>query len=184
MTSATEDTTEPQVPGERADLQASIDEVRWFLAHTLDGLTDDQARERSTVSELTLGGIVKHVTQVEHHWSDMIAGAFDPSIPRPKDFVDFTEEDWVERAQAFVFGPEDTIDGVLADYREAAARNTELLAGVASLDVLVELPKAPWNRDTHWSVRRIFQHSIAETAQHAGHADIIREAIDGRKSMG
>ncbi|MFH4233526.1 DUF664 domain-containing protein, partial [Acinetobacter baumannii] len=58
-----------------------------------------------------------------------------------------------------------------------------LLAEI-DLDTVHELPRAPWFVDTHWSVRRTLLHIIGETTQHAGHADIIREALDGQKTMG
>jgi Protein of unknown function (DUF664) len=54
-----------------------------------------------------------------------------------------------------------------------------------SLDASHPLPEAPWfEPGAHWSARRALIHIVAETAQHAGHADIIRETIDGAKSMG
>uniref|UniRef100_UPI000EF55DC2 mycothiol transferase n=1 Tax=Streptomyces sp. E5N298 TaxID=1851983 RepID=UPI000EF55DC2 len=58
-------------------------------------------------------------------------------------------------------------------------------AALPALGVPPPLPKAPWfEADTEWSARRVLMHVIAETAQHAGHADIIRETLDGAKSMG
>ena len=59
------------------------------------------------------------------------------------------------------------------------------MATLPSLDQEYALPEAPWfEPGASWSVRRCIVHIVAETAQHAGHADIIRESIDGRKSMG
>jgi len=53
------------------------------------------------------------------------------------------------------------------------------------LDASQPLPDAPWfEPGARWSARRVFLHVIAETAQHAGHADIIRESLDGAKTMG
>ena len=64
-------------------------------------------------------------------------------------------------------------------------RTDELVAVLPDLDATQPLPKAPWfEADTGWSARRVLMHIIAETAQHAGHADIIRESMDGAKSMG
>ena len=61
----------------------------------------------------------------------------------------------------------------------------ELVASLPSLDASHPLPEAPWfETGAHWTARRVLLHIVAETAQHAGHADIIREAIDGAKSMG
>ncbi|WP_208758901.1 DUF664 domain-containing protein [Microbispora triticiradicis] len=74
---------------------------------------------------------------------------------------------------------------VLADYAEVARRTDELVAGLPDLDAAQPLPKAPWHEPgASWSARRVLMHVMAETAQHAGHADIIRESLDGAKSMG
>jgi hypothetical protein len=81
--------------------------------------------------------------------------------------------------------PGDTLDAVRAEYAEVARRTDELVASLPDLDAGHPLPKAPWfQADARWSARRVLMHIIAETAQHAGHADIIREALDGAKSMG
>lgn len=70
-------------------------------------------------------------------------------------------------------------------YAEVARRTEDLVATLPDLGATQPLPKAPWfEADTEWSARRVLMHVIAETAQHAGHADIIREALDGAKSMG
>ena len=59
------------------------------------------------------------------------------------------------------------------------------MASLPDLDASHPLPKAPWfPPDARRSARRVFLHIIAETAQHAGHADILRETIDGQKTMG
>jgi hypothetical protein len=66
------------------------------------------------------------------------------------------------------------------------ARGTDdLVASLPSLDATQPLPEAPWfEPGARWSARRVLLHIIAETAQHAGHADIIRESLDGAKTMG
>ena len=66
-----------------------------------------------------------------------------------------------------------------------AARTDQLVATVESLDTSHPLPAAPWfEAGASWSVRRTLLHILAETSQHAGHADIIRESLDGQKTMG
>jgi hypothetical protein len=71
------------------------------------------------------------------------------------------------------------------DGGEDARRTDELVASLPGLNAGHPLPKAPWfQADERWSARRVLLHIIAETAQHAGHADIIRESLDGAKSMG
>jgi hypothetical protein len=79
---------------------------------------------------------------------------------------------------------DDTLDGLLATYEEVAAA-TDALVGELDLDRSYPLPQAPWfEPGATWSVRRVLLHIIAETSQHAGHADILRETIDGQKTMG
>ena len=74
----------------------------------------------------------------------------------------------------------------LTNVASGESRHTnELVATLPDLDADHPLPQAPWfEPGARWSVRRVFLHVIAETAQHAGHADILRESIDGQKTMG
>ncbi|TDC50332.1 DinB family protein [Actinomadura sp. KC345] len=166
--------------GERADLLEMLTKHRHFLRFTTRDLTDEQAGMRTTASELCLGGLVKHVTSVERNWANFILEG--PSAMG--DFDAMTEEDFAQRDAEFRMLPGDTLAGVLADYAEVAGRTDELVASLPDLDAVQPLPKAPWFQDTHWSARRVLMHVVAETAQHAGHADIIRESLDGAKSMG
>ncbi|MGD3112845.1 DinB family protein [Streptomyces sp. YGL11-2] len=171
----------PAATGERADLLALLAHQRRFLRFTTRDLTDDQARQRTTASELCLGGLIKHVASVERHWADFVLEG--PSAMG--DFTAMTEEDWARRADEFRLLPTETLAGVLADYAEVARRTDELVATLPDLNATQPLPKAPWfEAGAHWTVRRVMMHIIAETAQHAGHADIIRESLDGAKSMG
>ncbi|MFF5989367.1 DinB family protein [Prauserella flavalba] len=147
---------------------------RFFLAFTARDLTDEQAAARTTVSELSIGGLIKHVTAVVHSWLDFIEHG-----PQP---VATGEEGWED---GFRMLPGETLAGLLAAYEEAGRRTDALVASLPGLDVSHPLPEAPWfEPGASWSARRVLLHLIAETAQHAGHADIIREAIDGAKSMG
>jgi uncharacterized damage-inducible protein DinB len=167
--------------GERADLLATLAKHRHFLRFTTRGLTDEQARQRPTVSELCLGGLIKHVTAAEQGWVNFILDG----TPAMKDFTAMTEDDYAQRADQFRLLPGETLAAVLADYAEAARRTDELVASLPSLNAGHPLPKAPWfEPGASWSARRVLLHIITETAQHAGHADIIRESLDGAKSMG
>ena len=166
-----------QLCQERADLLETLQAHRAFLRFTVRGLTDDQARQRTTASELTLGGLVKHVTATEAQWADFIvegaaamAGAFQD------------EQAW---AGGFTMGAEETLAGLLAGYDAVAARTDELVRMLPDLDASQELPPAPWfEPGKRNSARRVLLHIVAETSQHAGHADILRESLDGQKTMG
>jgi uncharacterized damage-inducible protein DinB len=169
------------VSGERADLLAMLAKTRHFMRFPARGLSGEQARHRSTASELSIGGLIKHVTAVEEHWVDFIVNG-----PSPEDdFTAMTEADWAARADQFRLLPGETLDGVLDGYAEAAARTDELVTSLPDLSASHPLPEAPWNPPgERWSARRVLMHIVAETAQHAGHADIVREALDGQKTMG
>ncbi|MFC7814656.1 DinB family protein [Streptomyces sp. NPDC057367] len=167
--------------GERADLLETLAKHRHFLRFTTRDLTDEQAGLRTTASELCLGGLIKHVTSVERGWVDFILEG--PSAMG--DFTAMTEADWAKRTDEFRMLPGETLDGVLAAYAEVADRTDDLVATLPDLDAAWPLPKAPWfEADAQWSARRVLMHIMTETAQHAGHADIIRESLDGAKSMG
>jgi uncharacterized damage-inducible protein DinB len=167
--------------GEHADLLEALAKQRHHLCHTTRGLTDDQARQRTTASELCLGGLVKHVAMVERNWATfMVKGP--SAMP---DTATMAEADRTAWTDTFRLLPDETLAGVLDAYA-AVSRETDLLvSGIPDLAVSQPLPRAPWfEKGARWSARRTLAHIISETAQHTGHADIIRESLDGAKSMG
>jgi uncharacterized damage-inducible protein DinB len=173
--------TAGELDAERSDLLAMLGKHRYFLRHTTRDLTDEQARARTTASELTLGGLIKHVTLVEQGWAAFIVEG--PSAMGGAS--DMTEEDFARRREEFRLLDSETLAGVLADYDRTAAATDNLLVVLPDLSATQPLPAAPWfPAGERWSARRVLMHIIAETAQHAGHADIIRESLDGAKSMG
>jgi len=92
------------------------------------------------------------------------------------------ETDWTSRFQMV---PGETLAGLLDQYEQVARRTDSLVASHPDLDASHPLPEAPWfEASARWSARRVLLHIIGETAQHAGHADIIRESLDGAKTMG
>jgi hypothetical protein len=166
-------TSEQVLTGERADLLATLGRHRGFLRQTVDGLTDEQVARRTTVSELCLGGLIKHVAIVEQRWMRFAVGGAEAMQAEPID--------WVGQ---FRMQPGETLAGLLDEFARVAAETDELIATL-DLDTSHPLPEAPWfEPGARWSTRRVVLHLIAETSQHAGHADILREAIDGRKTMG
>ncbi|MFC8245297.1 DinB family protein [Streptomyces chartreusis] len=175
------ETSNNTVTDERSDLLETLAKHRHFLRFTTRDLTDEQAGQRTTASELCLGGLIKHVTSTERRWAEFIQQG--PSAM--PDFKDLTEADFAKRADDFRMLPGETLEGVLAAYEEVAAVTDKLVADLPDLGVSHPLPEAPWfEPGARWSARRVLLHIIAETAQHAGHADIIRESLDGAKSMG
>ncbi len=166
------------VTGERADLLASLAKQRHFMRYPTRGLSDEQAARRTTVSELCLGGLIKHVAVTERQWVRFIVEgpsvmSFDPAT---------MADTW---AHAFRMAEGETLAGLLDQYEEVASQTDELVRSLPDLDAAHPLPEAPWfEAGVTWSARRVLLHIIAETSQHAGHADIIREALDGAKSMG
>ncbi|HXP18138.1 MAG TPA: DinB family protein [Streptosporangiaceae bacterium] len=163
--------------GERADLLGSLAKQRHFMRYTTRGLTDEQAAQRTTVSELCLGGLIKHVALTERQWVRFIVEG-----PSAMDFSGGSPDAW---ANMFRMLDGETLVGLLEQYEQIASHTGELVATLPDLDASHPLPRAPWfEQGASWSARRVLLHIIGETAQHAGHADIIREALDGAKTMG
>jgi len=141
------------------------------------GLTDEQARSCPTVSALSIGGLVKHAAGVQRSWMARVAAAPDapPRETRPFDEIakDFADQ--------HVMRPDETLDGLLGALQAENAKSLHLV-DTADLDEQVPVPHdIPWfpkNLDA-WSVRWVILHVINELGRHAGHADIIRESIDG-----
>ncbi len=164
---------------ERDDLVETLRTHRHFLRQTAQGLTDEQTTATPTVSALCVGGIVKHVSAMEDGWVRW-AQQLPSLISAP-----FDEAGMAAHADTFRLLDGETLASVLAEYEEVAARTDALVAGDLDLDAAHPLPVAPWfPPDATRSVRRALLHVVAETAQHAGHADIVREAIDGQRTMG
>jgi uncharacterized damage-inducible protein DinB len=160
--------------GERADLLQTLAKHRGFLRYTVRDLSDEQAAQRTTASELTLGGLIKHVTNVEARWMRFATGGAEAMESEPID--------WVGQ---FRMTEDETLAALLDGYERVARRTDELVSALPDLDASHLLPQAPWfEPGASWSVRRVLLHIIAETAQHAGHADIIRDSLDGSKTMG
>jgi uncharacterized damage-inducible protein DinB len=165
------------VVGERADLLQSLARQRHFLRNTTRGLTDEQAAQRTTASELSLGGLIKHVALTERQWIRFIVEG-----PAAMSWDEASAGDWVA---GFRMLDGETLAGLLETYAQVAQQTGELVVQLPGLDAAQPLPAAPWfEPGARWSARRVLLHVIAETAQHAGHADIIRESLDGAKSMG
>jgi uncharacterized damage-inducible protein DinB len=157
---------------EQDQLLGLLEHQRAGLRNAALGLTDAQARLAPTVSPLSIGGLLLHVSTTEASWIERahLAPAVPPSPP--PDAIDDT----------FTVAADVTLAALLARYDEVAARTEEVVRRIGDLDHPVPVPK-----DSHWAPRRleawtlrwVLLHLVQETARHAGHADIVREAIDG-----
>ena len=169
--------TTDSLTGERADLLVSLDRHRGFLRQTTRGLTDEQAAKRTTVSDLCVGGLIKHVAMVERQWARFIVEG--PSA------MTFEGGDPEAFMNSFRMVGGETLAELLEHYDEVGRQTDDLVRTLPDLDAGHPLPSAPWfEPGASWSARRVLLHIIAETSQHAGHADIIRESLDGAKTMG
>ncbi|MGW4328487.1 mycothiol transferase [Nocardia sp. NPDC004573] len=157
---------------EREDLIAMLADQRALFRITLRGIDDEQARRRTTVSELTLGGLLHHLVSCERHWTTVI-------VRRDEN----AELDVSKFGGEYVMAADETVAGLLADWDEVAAATAELIRTVDDLDVSIPTPTSPWVPERIWqSVRYTVLHILREIAHHSGHADIIREALDGANS--
>ena len=163
---------------ERADLISTLGNHRRFLRQTAQGLSDEQAAKRTTVSELCVGGVIKHVALTERQWARFI-------VEGPSVMAAPSEADQAQWERGFDMAPGETVAEILDRYEQVASETDELVRSLPDLDAGQPLPAAPWfPPGATWTARRVLLHILAETSQHAGHADIIREAIDGAKTMG
>lgn len=183
---------------ERDTLITMLARHRGFLLQTAEGLTEDQARTASTVSALTIASLLKHVADTEEQWFAFAvrgAEAFGGSGVYESD-VDWSavdaeaatnDGDWSDSEWGdprFVLTEEETLPVLRQRIADVAAASEQIIR-TADLDEERALPEAPWfEKGASWSTRRVVLHMLAEISQHAGHADIIREAIDGQRTMG
>lgn len=147
-----------------------------FLAVS-HGLTDEQARSTPSVSALSIGGLVKHATAVQRGWTQRAASApgFPAADPRPMNEI------MAEYADQYVMHDDDTLEALLERLKTQNADTLAVFA-TANLDAAVPVPReVPWFPQdvSQWSVRWVALHLVEELSRHAGHADIIRESVDG-----
>ncbi len=160
----------PQQGSERETLVAFLDYYRAVLIDKASGLTDEQLKVRLEPSTLTLGGLLNHMALVEDDWftSDVAGG----NLPEPWSSAPWEDDpDW-----EFTSASEVPADELFTRYRDAIARSNQVIASVAELETLSEKANQEGEK---WSLRWILIHMIEETARHCGHADLIRESIDG-----
>ena len=167
----------PPVADERESLIAYLDQQRDAFATVAFGLTEEQIRLAPTAGTLSIGGLVKHVTTCERGWTERMAAA--PEAPAPPDQT--LEEQTTSWGDDFRVTDDDTLESLLAALAAQGGATREVLRA-ADLGAAVPVPRdAPWfPHDVEaWSVRWVAMHLVEELARHAGHADIVRESVDG-----
>ena len=163
----------PPHTDERQLLLAYIDQQRDGLRNAAFGLTDEQARLTPTASPLSVGGLVKHVADTERGWIDLVV---------QRDRGGSQEEKMASYENGFRLLADETLAGALAHLDDVARETEAVIAGIPDLGRPVPVPKGvPWYPDDveAWTVRWVLLHLVEEIARHAGHADIIRESVDG-----
>ncbi|MGW6913315.1 DinB family protein [Kitasatospora sp. NPDC054939] len=168
----------PPVADERTALTAYLAHQRRALRVTAHGLTDEQARTAASASALSIGGLIKHAAACETFWTDLV-------LRQQGGAQQEADESGAGEAgtDEFRLAPDETLAEVLAAYTGAAERTDAVIAGIPDLGQAVPVPQggAPWipAEVEEWSVRWVLLHLIEETSRHGGHADVIRESIDG-----
>lgn len=166
---------------ERGALLAFVEAQRGGIRRSLLGLTEEQAASRPSASELSLSGLLKHVTETERGWVVLARRGVGASYGQGSAEEGGGQEEEANGEDGFRLVAGETTAGMLARWDEVAKETEEFVRSVPSLDDTFPLPDAPWYPDgERVSVRWLVLHLIEEIARHAGHADIIRESLDGK----
>ncbi len=161
------------VTGERDGLLAFLEQQRQAVRNACFGLSEEQARREPTASSLSLGGLIKHLAYAERDWLARVEG-------RGPERDGDQGEAMAEYFGTFRLSDTETLSWALSQYAAAAAKTDHLVGDIDDLGRRVELTPAPWLPDPEGcTVRWVILHLVEETARHAGHADILRESLDG-----
>ncbi|MEV6037189.1 DinB family protein [Nonomuraea sp. NPDC052116] len=163
----------PLAADETATLLGFLDYQRETLAWKCSDLDAGGLKATVGVSSMTLGGMLKHLAYVESHWfSRALRGG---EWPPPWDTVDWkSDRDWDWRSAA-----DDSPEQLFALWQEAVSRSRSAVAEALADGDLGQLAKRSWPDGQTPSLRWILCHMIEEYARHNGHADLIRESVDG-----
>ena len=146
---------------EKETLHGWLQGMRHEVVSTLEGLSEEHVRWSPVPSGTSLGGIVKHLIVVEHNWFQVV--------------LNNQERHRIPGDQEWRLADDETADDAISRYQDEASRSDQVISGT-SLEATAANPAV--DRSLRW----ILVHMVEETARHAGHADIIRELIDGRTS--
>ena len=167
----------PPIADERAGLKEYVAAQQYAFHAIAFGLTDEQARSTPSVSAMSIGGLIKHVTNCQGGWMERVAAAPELSADDQRPM----EDQEAGYGDEFVMREDETLADILTKFD---AQNAETIRLIETSDLAAPVPVppgVPWfPRDiSAWSVRWVIFHMIEELARHAGHGDIIRETIDG-----
>jgi uncharacterized damage-inducible protein DinB len=166
---------EPPVAADETDtLLGFLDYQRATLAWKCAGLDHDGMTATVGISTMTPGGLLKHMAYVEDHWFSR--WLFGQERGAPWDAVDWdADQDWDWNSAV-----DDTPDEVTALWQGAVDRSRQLVADALGDGGLDQLARRTWPDGRSPSLRWIVVHMIEEYSRHNGHADLIRESVDGQ----
>ncbi len=166
---------EPPLAGNEVEtLRGFLDYQRATFEWKCAGLDDAALRTTIASSSMTLGGMMKHLALVEESWFG--EKLFDRTIGAPWDAVNWDEDpDWEWRTAS-----EESATDLVAQWHSSVALATRLLDEALAEGGLDQLARRRWSDGRSPSLRWILCHMIEEYARHNGHADLLREAIDGQ----
>lgn len=167
------------IASERDGLLTFLEQQRDAARTAAFGLTEEQAWSRPSASSLSVAGLIKHLARTERRW--IVAVLAERELP------DLWPVDGGVAAFFQAFGEDfqrqdgDTLAGVLELYAEVAKETESIIAEIDDLSYTVPIPQVLpfFPKSGEWSARWVLLHVIEETARHAGHADVIRESLDG-----
>jgi uncharacterized damage-inducible protein DinB len=160
----------PAIGSELEQLTAFLDYQRETVLGKAEDLDAEQFRRTLPPSSLTIGGLLNHLALVEDSWfRERFSGLPEGELWAG---VDWKSDPDFEFRTAAELDP----DVLRQRYRDACARSREIVAQAEDLD---QVSVGAWPDGTHWNLRWVLVHMIEETARHAGHADLLRESIDG-----
>jgi uncharacterized damage-inducible protein DinB len=157
------------ITNEQEGLLGYLAQMRYVLKLTAHGLTPEQLRAAPSASPLSVGGLIKHCASTEENWISTVRGG-----EQKPDFESYQEN--------FRLADGETIEELFARYDRIAGETEKTVAEIGDLDFRIPVDRSvPWNRPDldHFTLRWILLHLIQETARHTGHADIVRESVDG-----
>ena len=165
----------PHEAGEAATVLGFLDYQRGTFAWRCRGLGDDQLRIALPPTSMTLGGMLKHLAYVEDYWfTEVVAGE---AMPEPWSGVDWeADPDWEWHSAAG-----ESADALRSLWSERVERSRTVVAAclAAGEDKALATPHSAWSGQGRVSLRWVLVHMVEEYARHNGHADLIRESIDG-----